>query len=77
MFSSKQFYDYYEKSDSYWLINSSKEKDYVSFVTYNGMFYSGKIDEENAYGVRVVAYFKKDVTIQKGSGTHTDPYEVS
>ena len=77
MFSSKQFYDYYEKSDSYWLINSSKEKDYVSFVTYNGMFYSGKIDVDNAYGVRVVAYFKKNLSIQKGSGTHIDPYVIS
>ena len=40
------------------------------------MPYSGDIDTNNAYGARVVGYFKKDITIQKGLGTHKEPYVV-
>ena len=76
MFSAAEFLDFGETSGSYWLINSSKNKNYVSFVTYNGMPYSGDIDINNAYGARVVGYFKKDITIQKGLGTHKEPYVV-
>jgi len=76
MFSAAEFLDFGETSGSYWLINSSKKRNYVSFVTYNGMPYSGNIDMKNAYGARVVGYFKKDVTIQKGLGTHKEPYVV-
>ena len=76
MFSATEFLDFGETSGSYWLINSSKNKNYVSFVTYNGMPYSGDIDTKNAYGARVVGYFKKDITIQKGLGTHKEPYVV-
>ena len=76
MFSARQYIDIYDSSESYWLINSSKKNDYVSFVTYNGVVYSGVIDRDNDYGARVVAFFKKDMTIQKGSGTVTDPYTI-
>lgn len=76
MFSAAEFLDFGETSGSYWLINSSKNRNYVSFVTYNGMPYSGDIDSNNAYGARVVGYFKKDITIQKGLGTHKEPYVV-
>lgn len=61
---------------SYWLKNSSKEKKYVALITDIGVPYVGIINEYNPYGIRVVGYFKKDVTIINGEGTETNPYKV-
>ena len=65
-----------ENTKSYWLKNSSKEKKYVSLISDIGVPYVGPIDEGNAYGIRVVGYFKKDTTIISGEGNREKPYII-
>ena len=55
---------------------SSKEKKYVSLISDIGVPYVGPIDEGNSYGVRVVGYFKKDITIVSGEGNRKNPYVI-
>lgn len=65
-----------ESTKSYWLKNSSKEKSYIAFITDIGVPYVGPINEQDAYGIRVVGYFKKDITIMSGEGTRINPYII-
>lgn len=76
MFSAASIDNYFGGTDSYWLLNSSKAKNYVSCVTNIGVPYAGVIDTDNRYGIRVVGYFKDNVAIMSGSGTLEDPYII-
>ena len=61
---------------SYWLLNSSKSN-HISFVTDIGVPYTGEYDFSQSYGLRVVAFFHKNVTVINGSGTYYDPYKIT
>ncbi len=66
----------YEKTHSYWLLNTSKADRIASAITDIGVPVNEEFGEYDAYGVRLVAYFKKSTVITKGYGTRTDPYTV-
>ncbi len=76
MFSAVPDANYFGNVSSYWLLNSSKAKNYVACITHIGVPYTGEIDIYNRYGIRVVGYFKKNVAIMSGSGTVSDPYII-
>ncbi len=76
MFSAASIDNYFGSTNSYWLLNSSKTKNYVSCVTSIGVPYAGTIDTYNRYGIRAVGYFRKDITIISGSGVVSDPYVI-
>ena len=76
MFSAASVDNSFGSTDSYWLLNSSKTKNYVSCITHIGVPYTGEIDIYNRYGIRAVGYFKDNITIINGSGTIADPYTI-
>lgn len=58
----------------YWLRDSSRQ-DYIKTAvrSLGTVTYSTALDSLNT-GVKVLAYFDKDVIIERGSGTYSDPY---
>lgn len=63
-------------NSGYWLIDSSKSENTKTIVRSLGtVTYSSAPDNLTA-GVKVKAYFDKDVLIRDGSGTLTDPYTL-
>lgn len=76
MFSAASIDNSFGNTDSYWLLNSSKTKNYVSCITHIGVPYTGEIDIYNRYGIRAVGYFKDNITIISGSGTIDNPYTI-
>ena len=67
----------YEKTHSYWLSNTSKTDRIGSAITDIGVPVNEEFGDYDAYGVRLVAYFKKGTVITKGYGTRSDPYTVN
>ena len=60
----------------YWLIDSSREENIKTLIRSLGTItYSGAPDSITS-GVKVKAYFNKNVFITDGSGTSNDPYEI-
>ena len=64
-------------SDSgYWLRDSSKQENTIAVVRSLGtLTYSNASDNLEA-GVKVLAYFDKNVIIESGKGTYLDPYTL-
>ncbi len=63
-------------SGSYWLIDSSKNNKLANVISEIG---SHMYDETGlgSFGIRLVGYLKKDVTIVSGKGTFNNPYKIS
>ena len=62
--------------DEYWYINSSNQAGYKHICGRTGVPYYGNTSELKEAGVKISAYFDKDVMISGGSGTLLDPYTV-
>ena len=62
---------------SYWLLNSSETEDYKAAVTDAGVVVTDDVYDYSNYGIRVVANLKKTVSITKGKGTKTSPYNIT
>lgn len=65
-----------EESHSFWLINSSKKKGYLSAISDTGVPYNSVAPMGVEFGVRIVGYVKSDVVITNGSGTYMSPYKI-
>lgn len=73
IFSARAF----NSNDSgYWLIDSSKELGIKTVVRSSGTVTYSSASDDLIAGVKVKAYFDKDVIIEKGSGTIDDPYRL-
>lgn len=73
IFSARAF----NSNDSgYWLIDSSKESGIKTVVRSSGTVTYSSASDDLIAGVKVKAYFDKDVIIEKGSGTIDDPYRL-
>ena len=73
IFSARAF----NSNDSgYWLIDSSKESVIKTVVRSSGTVTYSSASDDLIAGVKVKAYFDKDVIIEKGSGTIDDPYRL-
>ena len=60
---------------STWFINSSLEEDTGVIVdTYGDV--TETVYNEDVYGIRAVAYIKKNQNVSGGSGTYDDPYTI-
>lgn len=77
MFSAFVYGQSNKEMQSYWLINSSKNKSIVSAVTDIGVVTNEDGFEYETFGVRLVGYMNKDVTIVRGKGTINNPYIIS
>lgn len=77
MFSAKTTRSYNGISYSYWLVNSSKKDNIAGVITEIGVPINGKVEAYDSYGVRIVAFFKKDKTINSGDGTVSSPYKIN
>ena len=76
MFSA-QVVSYPRKSYSYWLLNSStSKKRYAAAITNIGVPVNETFPDYTKFGVRVVAFIKKDTVISSGEGTYSDPYKL-
>lgn len=64
-------------NSGYWLIDSSNEENIKTMVYPIGTVSYTPITDDTKAGVKAKATFKKDVIITDGSGTLSDPYEVS
>ena len=63
--------------NSYWLLNSSTSKNrYAGVVSRSGTVLNEPIEEDEEFGVRVVAFIKKGAVITSGDGSFEDPYVV-
>ena len=65
------------RTRSYWLLNSSEEPYYKALVTDAGVVITENVGDFDEYGIRVVANFKKSVSIKKGKGTKDSPYNIT
>lgn len=81
-FHAPNMYDMYSAKNSnelisYWLINSSQEKERKYLVSEIGViFYEDVVDVSSA-GVRAVGYFNKNCKIISGEGTKEKPYKIA
>ena len=64
-------------SGSYWLINTSNADRVTGAITGIGVPLNEVAQPYLGYGVRVVAYLKKDVVISSGKGTIESPYKIN
>ena len=58
------------------MIDSSKESGIKTVVRSSGTVTYSSASDDLIAGVKVKAYFDKDVIIEKGSGTIDDPYRL-
>lgn len=81
-FHAPNMYDMYSAKNSnelisYWLMNSSQEKERKYLVSEIGViFYEDVVDVSSA-GVRAVGYFNKNCKIISGEGTKEKPYKIA
>lgn len=81
-FNAPNMYDMYSAKNSnelisYWLMNSSQEKERKYLVSEIGViFYEDVVDVSSA-GVRAVGYFNKNCKIISGEGTKEKPYKIA
>lgn len=79
-FSAPNTYDMFSAggnvSGSYWLINSSKDNDLTNGISEIGAYMYGE-STMNSFGVRLVGYLNKNVSIVSGNGTYDNPYKIS
>ena len=61
---------------SYWFINSSKNKSVAAAMLDGGSPVNGDIPEFQDFGVRVVGYVKNKYVISGGNGTISSPYVI-
>ena len=60
----------------YWLIDSSREDNIKAVVRSSGTLTYSSANDTITAGVKIKAYFDKDVIIEEGSGTLDDPYTL-
>lgn len=65
-----------DESHSFWVVNSSQEKNVLSAISDIGVPYNSKPPVGVSFGVRVVGYVKSDVVITTGNGTYMSPYKI-
>ena len=73
MFSAQSKSEYY---NSYWLINSSKSKNRIGAISNIGVPINDTLGGLGEYGIRLVAYLRKNSTITGGDGTYQKPYVI-
>lgn len=71
MFSAK------DSGRSYWLINSSQNKNRQNIVSDIGVIYYSEIEESIESNARIVGYLNAKCKITSGSGTELDPYKIT
>lgn len=76
MFSAQTRDNTNGKSYSYWLINTSKASRIAGAITDIGVPLNEVIPPYRPYGIRFVAYIKKDKEISSGEGTKYLPYLI-
>lgn len=76
MFSAQTKLDFNGKSYSYWLLNTSKANRIAGAITDIGVPVNEVIPPYLSYGIRFVAYLKKDKVISSGEGTSYFPYII-
>ena len=76
IFSTMSFIDSSYKSSSYWLLNSSKAENRGACVYDAGNVVNSELNIGTSFGVRIVAYLKKDLVISNGDGSLFSPYVV-
>ena len=65
-----------EESHSFWVINSSQEKNVLSAISDIGVPYNSKPPVGVPFGVRIVGYVKRDIVVTNGNGTFMSPYKI-
>ena len=61
---------------SYWLTNSTSDGKKSGVVSDNASIINEELSNASLFGVRLVGYLNKDVTINSGKGTYKKPYIV-
>ena len=75
MFSVQNYVEKEISEGSTWFINSSSVEDTgIAVDTYGDVIET--VYNEDVYGIRAVAYIKKNQNVSGGSGTYEDPYTI-
>ena len=65
-----------DSAGSYWLKNATKNNRAAGAIEEIGVPFNEEISKYESFGVRVVAYLKKNVVISNGAGTYNSPYII-
>ena len=65
-----------DSGGSYWLINYSKADRTAGVIQELGVPLNEEIPRYENFGVRIIAYLKKDTIITNGEGTSVSPYKI-
>ena len=76
IFSTKSIINSNYNDGSYWLLNTSNAKNRGACVYDAGNVVNSELNPGASFGVRIVAYLKKDLVISNGDGSFTSPYVV-
>ncbi len=77
MFSAYTTHTTHMGLKSHWLINSGKKDNRIGAMTDIGVIVNEPIGEYDKYGIRVVAYLNKNISISNGKGTEEKPYIIA